>query len=141
MSKHTNKAAARQEGGETITAYKGFDANWQCRGYQFSVGETVTHEGEVKACESGFHSCEYPLDVFAHYSPAGNRFAVVKASGKLSRHEGDSKVACASLTVEAEIGLPVLVARAVITACREASRASSSQMTIASSSDLYPPRA
>jgi hypothetical protein len=38
---------------------------------------------------------------------------VVKASGQIGRHDGDSKVASATLTVEAEIGLPVLAARAV----------------------------
>ncbi len=98
---------------EVVNSFKGFDRNMQCRGYQFEVGKTYEHDGEVKACASGFHSCEYPLDVFNYYNPADSRFAVVKASGQISRHEGDSKVASASLTVEAEIGLPVLVARAV----------------------------
>ena len=103
----------KHEAQEVIAAFKGFDRNMQCRGYQFEVGKTYEHDGEVKACASGFHSCEYPLDVFNYYNPADSRFAVVKASGQISRHEGDSKVASASLTVEAEIGLPVLVARAV----------------------------
>ena len=109
----TKKRTKTQAPAEVVTAYKGFNQSLQCRGFQFEVGKTYEHEGEVKACASGFHSCEYPLDVFNYYNPAGNRFAVVKASGQLSRHEGDSKIASATLTVEAEIGLPVLVARAV----------------------------
>ena len=107
------KRAKAQPATEVVTAYKGFNQNLQCRGFQFELGKTYEHEGKVKACESGFHSCEYPLDVFNYYHPAGNRFAVVKASGQLSRHENDSKIASATITVEAEIGLPVLVARAV----------------------------
>ncbi|ENC6658463.1 hypothetical protein ABKY47_002946, partial [Aeromonas hydrophila] len=99
--------------GEEITAYKGFDSQLKCRGFQFEVGKTFEHEGPVEACSSGFHSCEYPLDVFGYYAPANSRFASVKASGSLSRHGDDSKVACASITIEAEIGIPTLVAKAV----------------------------
>ena len=96
-----------------IVAYKGFDRNLQCHGFQFEVGKTYEHQGKVKACESGFHSCEFPLHIFSYYPPADSRFAVVTASGQIRRHDGDSKVASAALTVEAEIGLLVLVARAV----------------------------
>ena len=109
----TKKRTKTQAPAEVVTAYKGFNQSLQCRGFQFEVGKTYEHDGEVKACASGFHSCEYPLDVFNYYHPAGSRFAAVKASGQISRHDGDSKVASATLTVEAEIGLPVLVARAV----------------------------
>ena len=30
-----------------IIAYKGFDENWKCRGYQYKVGETHEHKGKV----------------------------------------------------------------------------------------------
>ena len=103
--------AAQQE--ETITSFKGFDQNWKCRGYQYAVGETFTHEGDVQACESGFHACEYPLDIFNYYPPAGNRFAVVEQSGQLSRHSDDTKVASKTLTVKAEINLPGLIKAAI----------------------------
>ena len=103
---------------EVITAFKGFDKNLQCRGYQFEIGKTHTHEGEVEACSSGFHSCENPFDVLNYYpliSDGGslNRFAAVKASGTISRHDGDSKIASASLLVEAELKMPEFIYAAI----------------------------
>ena len=99
---------------EKITAYKGFDKNLQCRGYQFAVGETYKHKGKVEVCASGFHSCENPLDVWSYYDIGGeNRFAVVTASGSISRHDGDSKIASASIRIEAELKLPEIVSAAI----------------------------
>ncbi|WP_430301252.1 DUF7666 domain-containing protein [Pseudomonas aeruginosa] len=98
---------------EIVTAYKGFKQDLTCRGYQFEIGGTYKHEGEVEACASGFHSCEYPLDVFGYYAPGDSRFAIVKASGQLSRHDDDSKIASATLMVEAEISMPTMISRAI----------------------------
>ncbi|EPO7620516.1 DUF7666 domain-containing protein, partial [Pseudomonas aeruginosa] len=98
---------------EIVTAYKGFKQDLTCRGYQFEIGGTYKHEGEVEACASGFHSCEYPLDVFGYYAPGDSRFAIVKASGQLSHHDDDSKIASATLMVEAEISMPTMISRAI----------------------------
>jgi hypothetical protein len=103
---------------EAITAYKAFDKNMQCRGYQFEVGKTYQHVGKVEACKSGFHSCENPLDVLNYYPLIDNdgslfRIATVKASGSISRHNDDSKIASASLAVEAELTLPKFIDSAI----------------------------
>ncbi|MGS6809786.1 DUF7666 domain-containing protein [Pseudomonas aeruginosa] len=106
----SKKKAASEE---VVTAYKGFKQDLTCRGYQFEIGGTYKHEGEIEACASGFHSCEYPLDVFGYYAPGDSRFAIVKASGQLSRHDDDSKIASATLVVEAEISMPTMISRAI----------------------------
>ncbi|EPJ9014312.1 DUF7666 domain-containing protein [Acinetobacter baumannii] len=99
---------------ETITSYKGFDKNLQCRGFQYEIGKTFEHKGKVEACGSGFHACEYPLDVFGYYAPGElNRFAVVEQSGDLSRDSSDTKVASKSITIKAEVDIPFLVKAAI----------------------------
>ena len=98
---------------ETVTSYKGFDAKWKCRSFQYAVGETYRHEGEVAACNAGFHACEHPLNVFSYYPPAGSRFAIVEQSGDLSRHSDDTKIASRSITIKAEIDLPGLIRAAI----------------------------
>lgn len=47
--------------------YKVFDKNWCCRGFQYEVGKTYTHEGEIKLCTAGFHFCENLIDCFDYY--------------------------------------------------------------------------
>jgi len=106
-------ARKKTEKTETITTYKGFDSNLQCRGYQFEIGKTYTHDGKVEACAGGFHACEYPLDIFGYYPLAGSRFAVVKQSGDLSRHGGDSKVASRNISIKAELTIAGIIKAAI----------------------------
>jgi hypothetical protein len=96
-----------------ISGFKGFDKNLQCRGFQYEVGKTFTHAGKVAACESGFHFCEHPLDVFGYYPPGSSRFAAVRGSGQTSKPGSDTKVACSKLHVEAELDLSAMIKAAV----------------------------
>jgi hypothetical protein len=94
---------------ETIVAYKGFDKDLKCRDFQYEVGKEY-EEPKAKACESGFHACEQPLDVFNYYHPKdGSRFCVVEQSGEISKENADSKVASSKIKIGAEIGIPGLV--------------------------------
>jgi len=108
-----SEPAPQPETAPAIVAFKGFDKDLRCRGFQFEVGKTYAHTGEVKACESGFHACEHPLNVFDYYAPAFSRFAEVELSGDLSRHDGDTKIAAGQITIKAELRIPDLVARAI----------------------------
>lgn len=96
-----------------IQTFKGFDENLQCRGFQYEAGKEYVHEGDVKACEGGFHACEYPLEVLRYYSPNTSRFFMVEQNGTISRHDEDSKVASSRIKIGAEIGLPGLIKAAI----------------------------
>ena len=98
---------------KTVVAYKGFDLALKCRDHQFEVGKTYSHEGNVEACKSGFHACEYPLDVFEYYAPAQSRYAIVEQSGILAHHERDSKIASSVITIKAELSLHDLIKAAI----------------------------
>jgi len=97
----------------SIIAYKGFDNNLRCRGMQYEVGHIFKHDGSVEACRSGLHSCEYPLDVFSYYAPSDSRFCIVEPRGEISHHVYDTKIASASLHIEAEISVHTLTKKAI----------------------------
>ena len=131
MSKSKAKAkSAQSERPPVIEAIKGFDKNLKCRDFQFAIGETYTHAGAVKACASGFHACENPIDVFSYYEPGISRFAVVEMAGEFSREEdADSKVAAASITIKAELTIPEVIGRAFAWIVAHCSPADSSHTT------------
>ena len=96
-----------------VIAYKAFDENLKCRDFQYEVGKTYTHDGEVIACSSGFHSCTNPLDVLNYYELTSSRFTVVKAGGQIAKHGDDTKIASATITIQAELKLPEFIKSAV----------------------------
>ena len=92
-----------------IIGYKGFNKNLQCRGFQYEVGKTFEHEGDVSCCNRGFHFCENPFDVFGYYPPSGSRYCSVEGSGKSDKDNEDSKVSVSRLHISAEIGLKGII--------------------------------
>src|SRR4030065_233568 len=97
---------------ETIIAYKGFTSDWKCRDFQFEVGKTYVHDGEIKLCSSGFHACEYRLDVFNYYEPHGKlaRVDLVDASPETG---DDTKRAAKSISIKAALSIFDLVPASV----------------------------
>ena len=92
-----------------MKAYKGFDKDLKCRGFQYEIGKEY-EEKEAEACEKGFHACENPLEVFRYYPPCdGNRYCEVEQDGELSKHGGDSKVASTKIKIGVELGLKGLI--------------------------------
>lgn len=93
----------------SIKAYKGFDKNMQCRGFQFAEGETY-HEETAELCESGFHACEMPLDVLAHYAPGdGSIYREVTLDEVTDESSNDSKRCAKTITIGKELGIGGLV--------------------------------
>ena len=96
-----------------MIVYKGTDKDMKCRGFKFDLGKEYVEE-EAKLCNKGFHGCEYPLDVFAHYAPADSRFFVADLDGVTDEEEeGDSKRAGTKIKLRAEIGIAGIVKAAV----------------------------
>ena len=92
-----------------IIAYKGFDKDLKCRGFQYEVGKAYETDGEIECCECGFNACENPFDVFGYYAPADSRYCKVEQSGTLSKDADDSKVASSKIRVQCEIGLKGII--------------------------------
>ena len=87
---------------EKIIAYKGFNKDLTCRGFQYEIGKEY-EEKEVSVCESGFHACENPLDVLDYYDDMlNNRFCKVEQSGTIKKE--NHKQASSKIKIVAEIG-------------------------------------
>ena len=96
-----------------MIVYKGTDKDMKCRGFQFKLGKEY-EEAEAQLCYKGFHGCEYPLDVFAHYAPADSRFFVADLDGVTDEMESyDTKRVGTKIKLRAEIGIPGIVKAAV----------------------------
>ena len=93
---------------EVIKSYKGFNKDMTCKGFQYEEGKEYETDIAV-ACESGFHACEYPLDVFIYYSPAEAVFHEVEQSGDISRKGDDSKIASTKIKIGASINIAGMV--------------------------------
>ena len=92
-----------------MKAYKGFDKDMQCRGFQYEEGKTYETE-KAKLCETGFHACEDPLNVFRYYPPgSGSKYHEVTLEGVTDEKSDDTKRVGTKITVGAEIGIPGIV--------------------------------
>ena len=92
-----------------IIAYKGFDKDLKCRGFQYEVGKEYEMSGRIACCERGFHACESPLEVFDHYDMLNSRFAKVEQSGEIDKEENTTKVCSSKIKIKAELNLAEIV--------------------------------
>ena len=97
---------------EPVIAYKGFKRDMTCKGYQYEDGKTYTTQ-TADVCNTGFHACEYPLDVFDYYPPGTSVYHEVQQSGEISRDNCDTKQASTKIKIGAELSIRGLVKAAI----------------------------
>ena len=86
-----------------IKAYKGFNKDLSCRGFQYEVGKEYEHNGAVSICNSGFHACINPFDVLDFYGDMlDDRYCEVEQSGETKSDE--KKTVSSRIKIKAEIG-------------------------------------
>ena len=90
-----------------MKAYKGFNKDMTCRGFAYKEGETYETD-RAELCETGFHACENPLDVFVYYPPCDgngnlNKFHEVELDGVSDQRDNDTKVVAKKIKIGAEI--------------------------------------
>ena len=75
-----------------VKGYKVFNPDWTCRGFQYEVGKTFEHDGNIELCGSGFHFCQRASDCFNYYDfNSSNKVAEIEALD-LVETEGNKSV-------------------------------------------------
>ena len=92
-----------------IIAYKGFDKDFKCRGFQYEVGNTYETDDDIACCNRGFHACESPIEVFDYYDMLTSRFAEVEQSGKIDKEAASTKTCSSRIKIKAELKLADII--------------------------------
>lgn len=91
-----------------MKAYKGFNKDMTCRGFQYKEGETY-ETSEAKLCECGFHACEAPLAVFNYYPPGLSEYHEVNLEDVSDERGGDTKLCAKRIKIGAKLSIEELV--------------------------------
>lgn len=98
------------DGQKTVIAFKGFDKDLKCNGFQYEVGKEYELPADGKqpiACEYGFHACENPIDALLFYfinqSCEISRFCKVEQSGMMSVDVRNIKTASSKIRILEEM--------------------------------------
>ena len=106
-----------------MKAYKGFNRDMTCRGFQFEDGKTYEHEGDVRLCESGFHACEDPMDCLRYYDPCTSVYHEVDLDGVSDERKEDTKVVGKKIRIGARMSVKDIVKASidyVFASCKDA---------------------
>ena len=95
-----------------MKAFKGFNKDLTCRGYQYEEGKEF-HTERAECCDTGFHACEYPLDCFGYYDPAYSVYHEVELSGEMDKSGDNTKVCATDIKIGARLSIAGLVKMAI----------------------------
>ena len=84
-----------------VKGFKGFDEDLTCRGFQYEIGKTYKHNGEVELCRSGFHFCRKLKDVHHFYNLKTSRICEIEADGKID--DDGVKSVCSRMRIVREV--------------------------------------
>ena len=90
-----------------MKCYKGFGEDLKCRDFQYEIGKEYKEE-RAEICDTGFHACENPLDVFGYYAPADSRYCEVELDANDQKFD-DSKRVGKNISIKAEIGIAGII--------------------------------
>ncbi len=106
-----------------MKAYKGFNRDMTCRGFQFEEGKTYEHDGAVRLCESGFHACEDPMDCMRYYDPCESVYHEVELDGVSDERKEDTKIVGKKIIIGARMSIKSIVKASidfVFASCKDA---------------------
>jgi len=90
-----------------MKAYKGFNRDMTCRGFQYKEGESYETE-KASVCSCGFHACENPIDCLNYYDAGRSVYHEVELDGNIDRSGDDTKVAATKIKIGARLDIPAL---------------------------------
>ena len=86
-----------------MKAYKVFNKDWTCNGFQYEVGKIYTMDEEPIMCERGFHACKKVSDCFSYYGfNPENKVALVSMMGTVLGKDNDKQV-CNKIKIVKEV--------------------------------------
>lgn len=94
-----------------MKAYKAFNKDLTCRGFQYEIGKTYEMKGEPIICKRGFHACTELDDVFMYYKFSKDiRICEVEVLGDIDdMSQKDSKVATNKIKIIRELSVKDLL--------------------------------
>ena len=91
---------------DMIPAYKGFNSDLTCRGFQYAEGETYRTD-RAELCVTGFHACPMPLDTLRYYPLGTSVYHAVEVDA--DAHQGEDKVASRRIKIGGRMSLAELI--------------------------------